>query len=69
MHDKIKMKAPTVSICNSTSLLKNSVVNVPSNGVTSNLKKRAKEKRIRKLPICKLGVGFFDASTCKAKLG
>ena len=55
---------------NSTSLPKSSVVNVSSNDVTNNLKKGPKKKITQNLPIiCKLGVGFFDALTCEAKLG
>ena len=53
-----------------TTLLKSPVVNVPSNGVTNNLKKEGrKRKRTQKIPnICKFGVGLFDPSTCEAKL-
>ena len=41
-----KMKTSTGSPFNSTSLLENPIVSVPSNGVTNNLKKRrSKEKK------------------------
>ena len=41
-----KMKTSTGSPFNSTSMLENPVVSVPSNGVTNNLKKRrSKEKK------------------------
>ena len=65
MHARKKVKTPTDSPFNSTSLLKSPVVSVPSNGFTNNLKKEGrKKKRTQKLPnICK-----FDASTCEAKL-
>ena len=53
-----KMKTSTGSPFNSTSLLENSVVSVPSNGATNNLKKEGrKKKKTQKLPnICKFGV-------------
>ena len=48
---KKKMKTPTGSPFNSTSLLKSPVVNVSSNGVTNNLKKRrSKGKKDSKAP-------------------
>ena len=64
-----KMKTPTGSPFNSTSLLKSPVVSVPSNDVTNNLKKEGRKKKwTQKLPnICKFEVGFFDASMCKAR--
>ena len=69
--DRNKMKIPTSSMYNSTSLPKSSVVNVSSNDVTNNLKKKGpKKKMTQNLPIIfKLGVRFFDTSTCEAKLG
>ena len=42
-----KMKTPTGSPFNSTSLLKSPAVSVPSNGVTNNLKKKVKRKKIK----------------------
>ena len=65
-----KMKTPTGSPFNSTSLLKSPAVRVLSNGVTNHLKKEGrKKKKTQKLPnICKFGVGLFDASTSEAKL-
>ena len=69
VHVRKKMKTPTGSPFNSTSLLKSPAVSVPSNGVTNHLKKGRKKKKTHKLPnICKLGVGLFDASTSEAKL-
>ena len=70
VHVRKKMKTPTGSPFNSTSLLKSPAVSVPSNGVTNHLKKEGrKKKKIQKLPnICKFGVGLFDASTSEAKL-
>ena len=59
-----------VSPLNCTSLLKSWVVSVSSNGVTNNLKKVERKKRAQNSQIiCKLGVCFFDASTCEATLG
>ena len=63
-----KMKTPTGSPFNSTSLLKSPAVNVPSNGVTNYLKKEGRKKRCKLPNICKFGVGLFDASTSEAKL-
>ena len=70
IHVRKKMKTPTGSPFNSTSLLKSPVVSVPSNGATNNLKKEGRnKKRTQKLPnICKFGVGLFDASMCDTKL-
>ena len=74
MAEKINTSAG--STFNSTSLVKSSVVNLLSNSSTNDLKKGSKQKRAQKLPIIfklvnnkKLGVEFFDASTCEAKLG
>ena len=49
MHDRKKMKTPTGSSCHSTSLLKSSVVNVFSNDVTNNLKKKVQRKKLLKI--------------------
>ena len=42
-----KMKTPTASPFNSTSLLKSPALSVPSNGVTNNLKKGQQKKKLK----------------------
>ena len=45
MHVRNKMKTPTGSPFNSTSLLKSPVASVLSNGITNNLKKEGRKKK------------------------
>ena len=66
-HGGIEMKIPTSSMYSSTSLLKSSVVNVSSNDITNNLKKRVQRKKMTQHPpiICKLSVNFLMPQSAK----